>query len=92
MTVDWRAFGEVFVVSFAAAVGVIVLFAIGVSLLSRAPAVARTPDVEPDTGSDTLEAVPDIASSSPAAPLAAGLCFMACALTVSYGLYVIVSK
>jgi hypothetical protein len=34
VTINWSAFGEVFVVSFGAAVGVIVLFAIGVSLLS----------------------------------------------------------
>ena len=92
MTVDWRAFSEVFAVSFAAAVGVIVLFAIGISLLSRVPAAARTPDIEPDTGSDTLDAVPDVASSTLLAQLAAGLCFLACALTVSYGLYVIISK
>jgi hypothetical protein len=88
MTVDWRAFGEVFVVSFGAAIGVIVLFAIGVSLLSRAPAAVRS---DTDPGGD-LDSGSDVASSTPVAQLAAGLCFLACALTVSYGLYLIVSK
>jgi hypothetical protein len=76
------------VVSFGAAIGVIVLFAIGVSLLSRAPAAVGSdtdPDGRPDGGSD-------VASSPPVAQFAAGLCFLACALTVAYGLSVIVSK
>ena len=88
MNIDWVAFGQVLVVSFGAAIGVIVLFAIGVSLLSRAPAVVRSdtdPGGDPDSGSD-------VASSTPVAQLAAGLCFLACALTVAYGLYIIVAK
>jgi hypothetical protein len=92
VNIDWAAFGQVFVVSFGAGVGVIVLFAIGVSLLSRAPASARRPDGEADAGSDVLDAVPDVASSTTAGQLAAGLCFLACALTVLYGLYVIISR
>lgn len=85
MNIDWAAFGQVFVVSFGASVGVIVLFAIGVTVLSRAPASAGRSDGGPD-------AVAATASSSPIAQLAAGLCFLACALTVLFGLYVIISK
>jgi hypothetical protein len=87
VNIDWTAFGQVLVVSFGAAVGVIVLFAIGVSLLSRVPAGVRSDstDGRPDSGSH-------VASSPPLAQLAAGLCFLACALIVLYGLYVIISK
>jgi hypothetical protein len=69
VTIDWGALGEVFGVSFGAAVGVIVLFAFGVSALA-APAGPRT---------------------APARPLAV-LCFLACALVVSYGLYLIIAR
>jgi hypothetical protein len=44
MQIDWGAFGEVFLVSLGAAVGVIVVFAIGVALVStRAPAGGSGP-------------------------------------------------
>jgi hypothetical protein len=92
MNIDWRAFAEVFVVSFAAAVGVIMLFSIGISVLSRAPASAGPDaglDAVPDSG---VDAVTVRTRPTPVAQLTAGLCFLACALTVLYGLYVIVSK
>ena len=41
MHIQWAAFGEVFVVSFGVAVGIIVVFALGVGLLS---ATTPTPD------------------------------------------------
>ncbi|MGH3718461.1 MAG: hypothetical protein ACRDRI_06365 [Pseudonocardiaceae bacterium] len=44
VTIDWVALGEVFAVSFGAAVGVIVLFAFGVSTLA-VPAGPRTAPV-----------------------------------------------
>jgi hypothetical protein len=76
MQIDWGAFGEVFLVSLGAAVGVIVVFAIGVALVStRAPA----------GGSGA-------AAPSPANRAAAGLCFLACAAAVAYGLYLVIHK
>ena len=83
MTIDWGAFGEVFVVSFGAAVGIIVLFAIGVSLLARpAPAPDRAGTSATVTGPSATVANRAIAY----------LCFAACALGVAYGLYIIISK
>jgi hypothetical protein len=80
MNIDWGAFGEVFVVSLGAAVGVVVVFAIGVALVSdRAPAGAdraAARAAKPSTGSQAL----------------AGLCFLACALVVVYGLYLVIHK
>jgi hypothetical protein len=75
--IDWGALGEVFLVSFGAAVGVIVLFSFGVSALA-APAPGET-----DVG------VPS--SPASARPLAV-LCFLACALVVGYSLYLITVK
>jgi hypothetical protein len=69
VTIDWGALGEVFVVSFGAAVGVIVLFAFGVSALAAI------------TGPRTAAALP-----------LAVLCFLACALVVGYGLYLIIAR
>jgi len=85
MTIDWGAFGEVFVVSFGAAVGIIVLFAIGVALLARTtPAPDRTVT---DAGTAAAQATPTAANRA-----IAYLCFAACALGVAYGLYIIISK
>ena len=69
VTINWGALAGVFGVSFGAAVGVIVLFAFGVSALAT-PTGPRT---------------------AAARPLAA-LCFLACALVVGYGLYLIVAR
>jgi hypothetical protein len=71
--IDWSALGLVSLVSFVAAVGVIVLFALGVSALA-------TP------GGFAEEARP------PWAWPVAMLCFLACALVVIYGLYLIIAK
>ena len=81
MHIDWGAFGEVFLVSFGAAVGVVVVFTIGVTLLAgRPPATTRA-------GGTPAPARP--ATSTQAL---AGLCFLACVGAVGYGLYMIIHK
>ena len=93
MHINWTAFGQVFVVSFGVAVGLIVLFAIGVSLLS-----APTPD--PD-GPHLALATTDGATSRTmgarghtgvARSVTAWICFLACALCIAYGLHIIIAK
>ena len=69
MHITWTTFGEVFVVSFGVAVGLIVLFAVGIALLSAAPGRPTLARLVPAWG-----------------------CFVACALCVAYGLYVIVAR
>lgn len=83
MTIDWGALGEVFLVSFGAAVGVIVLFAFGVSALAP-PAT--------DSTSASSETVGEAARRPAAARPLAVLCFLACALVVGYSLYLIIVK
>ena len=77
MHIDWNAFGEVFAVSLGSAVGVMVLFAFGVSLLAgptRAPGGPRDGAL----------------TAAPVAWAVAGLCFLACAAVVLYGLSILV--
>jgi hypothetical protein len=83
VTIDWGALGEVFVVSFGAAVGVITIFAFGVNALVLP---ATDPTVAP---SETAEGV--AALHAAVRPLAV-LCFLACALVVAYSLYLIIVK
>jgi hypothetical protein len=74
MNINWGAFGTVFLVSFGAGVIVIVLFSLGVA--------SMTPRAAAGEG-----------ASTPRGPLsrwAAGLCFLACAAVLAYGLYIIV--
>ncbi|HJT03555.1 MAG TPA: hypothetical protein VJ757_07985 [Pseudonocardiaceae bacterium] len=76
VTIDWGALGMVFFVSFGSAVGVIVLFAVGVSALAErncAPSQASQKVTGPRW----------------ARPVAT-LCFLGCALVVVYGLYLII--
>ena len=80
VTIDWGALGEVFLVSFGAAVGVIVLFSIGVSALA-------TPVTEPARHGGSVEG-----ARPPWARAIGMLCFLACALVVAYGLYLIIVK
>ncbi|MFY9807877.1 MAG: hypothetical protein WCC65_16810 [Pseudonocardiaceae bacterium] len=77
--IDWSAFGEVFVVSFGAAVVVIVLFSFGIRALAG-PA--------PDPTSTPGQTAGMVASR----PALAVLCFLACALVVGYSLYLIIVK
>jgi hypothetical protein len=93
MHIDWAAFGEVFVISFGVAVGMIALFAIGVSLLS-----APTPS--PDSPHLALAATDGTTTRTTAArarpsitrQVTAWMCFLACALSVAYGLHIIIAK
>ena len=78
MSIDWAALGEVFLVSFAAAVGVIVLFSLGVSSL----AITTEPPQATDKPASRTTSIPPVAL----------LCFLACALIVAYGLYLIIIK
>jgi hypothetical protein len=93
MHIDWAAFGQVLVVSFGVAVTMIVLFAIGVSLLAAPPP-------RPDGPHLTVAAADGATTSTTATGARAGatrrvtawICFLACALSVAYGLYVIVAR
>ena len=78
ISIDWVALGEVFLVSFAAAVGLIVLFSLGVSSLA--------------TTAESQRATDKPASRTTSIPPVALLCFLACALIVAYGLYLIIIK
>jgi hypothetical protein len=92
MNIDWGAFGEVFGVSMGAGVGVVLVFAIGVALISaRVPAGgqrAATP-ARPSTGGQRAATA---ARPSTGNQALAALCFLACALVVSYGLYLVIHK
>ena len=85
--IDWSALGEVFLVSFTAAIGVIVLFAFGVSALA-VPAI--NPTLAPSE-TTTAATTPSTAPPTALRPLAA-LCFLTCALVVAYSLYLIIAK
>jgi hypothetical protein len=92
MHIDWAALSSVFAVSFGVAVGMIVLFAIGVSLLSTStpgpdgpqPALAAT---DSTTRTTEARARPDITRR-----ITAWICFLACGLSVAYGLHIIIAK
>jgi hypothetical protein len=75
--IDWNAFGEVLLVSFGTAVGVMVLFAFGTAMLAGPGGGAGGPR--------------DGAGVGAGARAIAGLCYLACAAVVAYGLYVIAS-
>ncbi|HEY9414367.1 MAG TPA: hypothetical protein VIQ30_06390 [Pseudonocardia sp.] len=79
MHIAWGSLGIVFLVSFAAAVAVVVLVSYALVALSG-------PSID-SPGSGTSVALP--ASTSNRA--IAGLCLLAAALIVAYGLYVIVT-
>ena len=76
MDIKWNALGEVAVVSFAVGVTIVVIFAVGVLTWSMRP---RATEVGRG-GGGTL------------ATVGAGLCFLACALIVCYGIYLIVPQ
>jgi hypothetical protein len=79
VNIDWGAQGEVFVVSFGAAIAVIVLFSFGIRAL--AGPVADPASAPGQTGAQVTPR-----------PAVAVLCFLACALVVGYGLYLIIVK
>jgi hypothetical protein len=76
VTIDWGALGMVFFVSFGSAIGVIVLFALGVSALAG-------------RNSAQSQAAHKVTEPPWARPVAM-LCFLGCALVVAYGLYLII--
>jgi hypothetical protein len=78
VTIDWAALGMVFLVSFGVAVGVIVLFALGISALAgrnSAPSQTAHKVIRP-----------------PWAWPVAMLCFLGCALMVAHSLYLIIIR
>ncbi len=79
MNIDWGALGEVFVVSFGAAIAVIVLFSFGIRALAGPAA-------------DPASAPGQAGAQVTPRPALAVLCFLACALVVGYGLYLIIVK
>ncbi|MGH3673978.1 MAG: hypothetical protein ACRDSH_25640 [Pseudonocardiaceae bacterium] len=84
VSIDWTALGEVFLVSFAAGVGLIVLFSLGINALATTTETSQSSPSDPTGGK---------AASRPTliSPVAV-LCFLACALIVAYGLYLIIIK
>ena len=78
VTIDWAALGLVFLVSFGAAVGVIVLFALGISALAG-------PNSAPS------QTAPKVTPRPWAWPVAM-LCFLGCVLMVAYSLYLIIAR
>jgi hypothetical protein len=91
MDIKWSSLGEVALVSLAVGVGVVVIFTLGVlawSLLPRSEATERG-----GTEPSSAEPIAAGAGANPAVlRAAAGLCFLACALIVGYGLYLIVPQ
>jgi ABC-type nickel/cobalt efflux system permease component RcnA len=81
MNIKWSSLGEVAVVSLAVGVAIVVIFAVGVlawSLRERATA-------EGGASGGT-------AGNTPLLTVAAGLCFLACAAIIAYGIYLIVPQ
>jgi hypothetical protein len=76
MSIDWTALGQVTAVSVGATIAVVVVFALGVLGLAR---VEEAGD-EDGGGTSAL----GIAQS--------GLCFLACAAVVAYGIHLIVPQ
>ena len=76
MHLDWTALGQVTAVSIGVTVAVVVVFALGVLGLARAEGAQ-----EEDTGGTSTLGLAQ-----------AGLCFVACAAVVAYGIYLIVPQ
>ncbi|MGW6743168.1 hypothetical protein ACWGDX_20995 [Streptomyces sp. NPDC055025] len=85
MALDWSGLGEVAVVSVGATVGVVLVFALGVRLLSRRHEPGGTSPGGAGPGGAGRRA-------SVLARTVAGLCFLTCAAAVAYGLYLIVPQ
>lgn len=82
VSIDWAALGDVFLVSFAAGIGLIVLFSLGVNAL----ATTTDPPSPPTNAHQKTTPRPTLIL-----PVTV-LCFVACALIVAYGLYLIIIK
>lgn len=77
MDLHWSALGEVALVSVGATVAVVLVFALGIRALA--------------TGEERAGGKGD-GRAAPLATAVAGLCFLACAAAVLYGLYLIVPQ
>ncbi|MEV0206540.1 hypothetical protein AB0H97_15210 [Streptomyces sp. NPDC050788] len=80
MDLDWSALGQVTAVSIAVTVAVVVVFALGVLGLARHEGAREEGAHEDGGGTSSLGAAQ------------AGLCFLACAAVVAYGIYLIVPQ
>ncbi|MCI3273046.1 hypothetical protein [Streptomyces cylindrosporus] len=78
MDLDWSALGQVTAVSLGVTVAVVVVFALGVLGLARYEGAREEGGA--DGGTSTLGMAQ------------AGLCFLACAAVVAYGIYLIVPQ
>ncbi|MER5883192.1 hypothetical protein ABT160_05140 [Streptomyces sp. NPDC001941] len=85
MKLNWSALGEVALVSIGVTVGVVLVFAIGVRALA-------VPDGAPTGPQGTATGRHGGASPGPASRAVSGLCFLACAAVVAYGIYLIVPQ
>ncbi|MET9480083.1 hypothetical protein [Streptomyces sp. NPDC006638] len=99
MDLNWSSLGEVAVVSVGATVGVVIVFSLGV----RALASIEGPEEghggggshgakPPGGGGSTAYGGRRAAQPGAPAVAVAGLCFLACAAAVLYGLYLIVPQ
>lgn len=89
MDIKWSSLGEVALVSLAVSVGVVVIFAVGVLAWSFLPRPERTEQ----NGTEPRGIEPGGTRPIPAVlRTAAGLCFLACALIVGYGIYLLVPQ
>ncbi|QIQ01020.1 hypothetical protein [Streptomyces liangshanensis] len=90
MDLHWSSLGEVAVVSIGATVGVVIVFSLGVRALAtrEEDGGPARPHPRPGGGSTAYGA------RRPGAPAmaVAGVCFLACAVAVLYGLYLIVPQ
>ncbi|MFG2127681.1 hypothetical protein ACGFNV_07765 [Streptomyces sp. NPDC048751] len=76
MSIDWTALGQVTAVSVGVTVAVVVVFALGVLGLARFEGAQERQG----------------GAGSPLGLAQAGLCFLACAAVVAYGIYLIVPQ
>lgn len=83
LTLDWGSFAEVTIVTIVTAVVAVGLFSVGIVALARA---------RPSLDARAVDGQRATPASNPVALLAAGVCFLAVAAIVVYGLYLVVHK
>jgi hypothetical protein len=87
MDIDFTAIATVAGVGFVAAVGVVLLYTLGLRLLGTGQPV--------DAGGERTqyaEETPRSGTTSPAAYLGAGICFVLCAAAVLYGIWLTIPQ
>ncbi|MFJ2651679.1 hypothetical protein ACIO1C_33760 [Streptomyces sp. NPDC087420] len=95
MDPHWSSLGEVAVVSVGATVGIVIVFSLGVRALAAVEEGGEPGDGKrPGGGGSTAYGARGAGAGRPGAPAVAvaGLCFLACAAAVFYGLYLIVPQ